>query len=135
MKTHTGEKPNKCNQCDYASSQAGKLRRHLKMHGGEKSHKCNPFDDASSQAGDLRRHLKTQSGEKSNNMPSLEVACIRIICCQNSISKIRLPTSPSPTTTHLTDLIAMLMVGSETMQFHQSYVYLGSDLWVRSGCH
>ena len=30
-------KSNKCNQCDFASSQAGDLRRHLKTHGGEKS--------------------------------------------------------------------------------------------------
>ena len=52
LKTHSGEKPNKCNQCDFASSRAGNLRRHLKMHSGE--------------AGDLRRHLKTHDGEKSN---------------------------------------------------------------------
>ena len=33
----SGEKSNKCNQCDYASSWAGNLRTHLKMHSGEKS--------------------------------------------------------------------------------------------------
>ena len=32
IKIHSGEKPNKCNQCDYASSQAG----NLKTHTGEK---------------------------------------------------------------------------------------------------
>ena len=37
-----GEKSNKCNQCDYASSQAGNLRAHLKTHNWEKSNKCNP---------------------------------------------------------------------------------------------
>ena len=30
-------KSNKCNQCDFASSYASALRRHLKTHGGEKS--------------------------------------------------------------------------------------------------
>ena len=30
-----GQKSNKCNQCDYASSQAVNLRRHLKMHNGD----------------------------------------------------------------------------------------------------
>ena len=34
--TYTGEKSNKCKQCDYASSQAGDLRTHLKTHNGEK---------------------------------------------------------------------------------------------------
>ena len=34
--TDDGIKPNKCNQCDFASSLAGNLRRHLKTHSGEK---------------------------------------------------------------------------------------------------
>ena len=55
-------KSNKCNQCDYASSQAGNLRQHLKTHSGEKSNKCNQCDYASSEAGHLKRHLKTHSG-------------------------------------------------------------------------
>ena len=56
----------KCNQCAYASSYAGNLKKHLKTHSGEKSNKCNQCDFASSHAGDLRRHLKTHGGEKSN---------------------------------------------------------------------
>ena len=60
------EKSNKCNQCDYASSSPGNLRRHLKTHSGEKSNKCNQCDYASIQAGDLRTHLKTHSGEMAN---------------------------------------------------------------------
>ena len=43
LKTHSGEKLNKCNQCYFGSSHAGNLRRHLKMYGpysgGEKE--CN----------------------------------------------------------------------------------------------
>ena len=66
MKTHIGEKLNKCNQCDFASSQAGNLRRHLKRHSGKKSNKCNQCDYASPYASALRTHLKTHSGEKSN---------------------------------------------------------------------
>ena len=30
------EKSNKCNQCDYASSDASNLRTHLKRHNGKK---------------------------------------------------------------------------------------------------
>ena len=45
---HSEEKSNKCKQCDYASSQAGNLRTHLKSHSGEKANKCNLCDFASS---------------------------------------------------------------------------------------
>ena len=60
----SGERSNKCNRCDFASSDASDLRKHLKMHSGEKSNKCNQCDFASSQAGNLKRHLKTHTGEK-----------------------------------------------------------------------
>ena len=30
--SHSGEKSNKCNQCDYATSKAGYLRKHFKTH-------------------------------------------------------------------------------------------------------
>ena len=66
MKTYSGEKLNKCNQCDFTSSRADNLRRHMKIHSGEKSNKCNQGEFASSRADNLRRHLKTHSGEKSN---------------------------------------------------------------------
>ena len=62
--SHSGEKSNKCNQCDFASSYASALRTHLKTHSGEKSEKCNQCDYACSDPSALRSHLKTHSGEK-----------------------------------------------------------------------
>ena len=53
----------KCNQCDYASSQADDLRIRLKTHNGENSNKCNY---ASSHSGYLRKHLKVYTGKKSH---------------------------------------------------------------------
>ena len=66
LKKHNGENLNKCNQCDYASSQAHHLKRHLKAHSGEKSYKCKQCDYASSDQGNLRKHVKTHMREKSN---------------------------------------------------------------------
>ena len=56
-------KSHKCNQCDFASSHTGSLRRHLKTHSGEKSNNCNQCDFASYRAYLLRIHLKTHSEE------------------------------------------------------------------------
>ena len=63
LKKTTGSaiKSNKCNLCDYPPSQAGDLRKHLKMHSGEKSNKCNQCDYASSDSSNLRKHLKKHS--------------------------------------------------------------------------
>ena len=58
---HSGEKSNKCNQCDYASTHAFTLRRHLKTHNGEKSNRCNQCDFASPLAGNLSWHLITHT--------------------------------------------------------------------------
>ena len=65
-KDNSGEKLNKCNQCDYASSQTGNMGTHLKTHSRGKSNKCNQCDYASSHTGNLRTRLKTHSGGKSN---------------------------------------------------------------------
>ena len=75
FKKASGEKLNKCNQCEYASSQADSLRSHLKTHSGEKSNKCNQCDFASSRPDHLRQHLKMHSGEKSNECNQCDFSC------------------------------------------------------------
>ena len=66
LKTHSEEKPHKCNQCDLQFSLPHHLRRHMKTHSGEKQHKCNQCGFASVQGSDLVRHLKMHSGEKTH---------------------------------------------------------------------
>ena len=65
MVTHSREKPHKCSQCEYTTSLLTSLRRHMKIHmGGVKIHKCNQCEYASYQTGNLRLHSRNQSGEK-----------------------------------------------------------------------
>ena len=63
LKTQSGEKSVKCNQCDYTSSRASQLRIHFKTHSGEKSNKCNQCDYASSGAGNSRTQFKMHSAQ------------------------------------------------------------------------
>ena len=35
MKTHSGEKSNKCHLCEYSCIEPGTLRAHIKTHNGE----------------------------------------------------------------------------------------------------
>ena len=65
------EKSNKCNQCDYATSEASNLRIHFKTHTREKFKK---FDFASTHADNLTKHLKTCSGEKLNKCNQCDFA-------------------------------------------------------------
>ena len=54
-----------------ASSRAGHLRAHLKTYSGEKSNKCNQCNFASTWPADLRIHFKSHSGERSIDAASV----------------------------------------------------------------
>ena len=55
LKIYSGEKLNKCSQCDYESSRVDHLRTHLKKHSAEKSNQC---EFASSHANSLKGQWK-----------------------------------------------------------------------------
>ncbi|XP_072930939.1 uncharacterized protein [Epargyreus clarus] len=61
---HTHEKPHKCSECDYASVELSKLRRHVRCHTGERPYQCQHCTYASPDTFKLKRHLRTHTGEK-----------------------------------------------------------------------
>ena len=81
LKTHNGEKSNKCNQCDFAYSLTGDLRTHLKQNIGQTENKCNQVDFASSWAGNLITHSITNIRAKSNQCNLLAGKQLHVVMC------------------------------------------------------
>ena len=112
-KKHIGEKLNKCNQCDYTSSQKGHLRTYLKTHSREKSYKCYQCDYAFYQKGPLRTHLKTHSEEKSN------------ICNQCDFSS----SQAANLRRHLKHTVEKSQTNAVNVIFHVLWQAIWRDIW------
>ena len=67
FKIHSGEKSNKCSQCNKSFNRAEHLISHMLTHTGEKPHKCTRCPKSFSQDGNLNAHLLTYTGEKPHS--------------------------------------------------------------------
>lgn len=65
VNTHTGTRPHKCKECDAAFTTSGELVRHVRYrHTFEKPHKCPNCDYASVELSKLKRHMRSHTGER-----------------------------------------------------------------------
>ncbi|GBP84655.1 Zinc finger protein 583 [Eumeta japonica] len=64
MRTHTGEKPYRCEVCKYSSSRLEYLKKHMRIHTGEKPYSCGLCEYSASQSRHLKEHIRTHTGEK-----------------------------------------------------------------------
>lgn len=60
---HTHEKPHRCSECDYASVELSKLKRHMRCHTGERPYQCPHCTYASPDTYKLKRHLRIHTGK------------------------------------------------------------------------
>ena len=75
VNTHTGTRPHKCKECEAAFTTSGELVRHVRYrHTFEKPHKCPECDYASVELSKLKRHLRSHTGGLCTGfVPSLKV--------------------------------------------------------------
>ena len=75
-RSHTGEKPYKCDLCSYACAQSSKLTRHMRTHGriGKDVYRCRFCDMPFSVASTLEKHMRkcvVNQNSKGSLYPSL----------------------------------------------------------------
>ncbi|XP_040565054.1 uncharacterized protein Cph isoform X1 [Lepeophtheirus salmonis] len=75
-RSHTGEKPYKCELCNYACAQSSKLTRHMKTHGrlGKDIYKCRFCDMPFSVASTLEKHMRKCVVNANNKQQQQQVA-------------------------------------------------------------
>ncbi|CAM9882420.1 unnamed protein product [Lampetra planeri] len=64
MRIHTGEKPHPCDLCGRTFSHYGNLKTHRRTHTGEKPYRCGACGRAFSQCSSLKTHQRIHTGEK-----------------------------------------------------------------------
>ncbi|XP_064420591.1 zinc finger protein 64 [Latimeria chalumnae] len=63
MRSHTGEKPHKCKNCAYAAADSSSLKKHLRIHSNERPFKCQICPYASRNSSQLTVHLRSHTGD------------------------------------------------------------------------
>ena len=93
MRTHTGEKPYKCTECDWAFTYNHVLKIHMRTHTGEKPYKCTECDKCFSIRQHMIEHIRTHTGEKPHVCTDCDAT---FAAAENLKTHIRVHTGEKP---------------------------------------
>lgn len=110
-RSHTGEKPYKCELCSYACAQSSKLTRHMKTHGrhGKDVYKCRFCDMPFSVPSTLEKHMRkcvvnqnksVQGQLTAANATSLASAELALLMQQQQLQHVNVLSSASSVTSN-----------------------------------
>ena len=70
INTHTGMRPHRCKECDACFTTSGELVRHVRYrHTFERPHRCTDCDYTSVELSKLKRHMRSHTGERPYQCP------------------------------------------------------------------
>ena len=89
LRNHTGEKPHKCDQCNYACTSSIDLQRHMRKHNLLRPFKCNQCNASFTCNNSLKRHAQTRivTNDDKEEKPHKCTQCNNSANQANSLSK------------------------------------------------